>query len=179
MSLMRLTPGNMLSLIMIRLAVTNVLAHSAQITSQPNVIICPRVSVNYDDNSRGRSSSHDDRDRSQEPASGCRCEVSMSQGSCLLTRNSVSATFYESFEVWKLQIRDSKTLKSAENTPLSRGMRSECVAKELHPRSIEFFTHPLDAVSMIIFPRNPIINMNDHHWHRQDDLKKIAPKNSW
>ena len=99
MSLMRLTPGNMLSLIRIRLAMTNVLAHSAQITSQPNVIICPLVSVNYDDNSRGRSSSHDDRDRSQEPASGCRCEASMSQGSCLLTRNSVSATFYESFEV--------------------------------------------------------------------------------
>ena len=176
MSLMRLTPGNMLSLIMIRLAVTNVLAHSAQIPS-PNVIICPRVSVNYDDNSRGRSSSHDDRDRSQEPASGCRCEVSMSQGSCLLTRNSVSATFYESFEVWKLQLL--KLLKVLKIPPLRRGMRSECVAKELHPRSIEFFTHPTDAVWMIIFPRNPIINMNDHHWHRQDDLKKIAPKNSW
>ena len=136
MSLMRLTPGNMLSLIMIRLAVTNVLAHSAQIPSQPNVIICPRVSVNYDDNSRGRSSSHDDRDRSQEPASGCRYEASMSQGSCLLTRNSVSATFYESFEVWKLQIRDSKTLKSAENTPIKprheKWMRCKGTPSKIH-----------------------------------------------
>ena len=49
MSLMRLTPGNMLSWIRIRLALTNVFAHRTQITS-PNVIICPLVSGNYDDN---------------------------------------------------------------------------------------------------------------------------------
>ena len=72
-------------------------------------------------------------------------------------------------------------VKRAENTPkvtLCGGPWEVNVAKELYPRSIEFFTHHPDAVSMIIFPPNPIINMSDHLWHRQDDLKKIALKNS-
>lgn len=59
-----------------------------------------------------------------------------------------------------------------------QGMGRECCKETLSPRSIEFFTHHPDAVWMIIFPPNPIINMNDHRWHRQDDLKKIALKNS-
>ena len=93
MSLMRLTPGNMLSLIKIRLLMTNVSACWPQIAS-PNVIMCPRVCELWWQLG-GRSSSHDDRDRRQEPASGCQCEDSMSRGSCLLTRNSVGNILWE------------------------------------------------------------------------------------
>ena len=88
----------------------------------------------------------------------------------------VAATFYESF--YRCENYKYGTLKVLKMAIKAWAWEVSVAAKELYPRSIEFFSHHPDAVSMIIFPPNPIINMSDHHSHRQDDLKKIAPKNS-